>query len=606
MPVMLQVQNLRKTYGARVLLDDCSASFGSDQKIGVIGRNGAGKSTLCKIIIGTEEKDSGQIIKNSDLRMAYLEQHDPYKVEETVADFLVRYTSREEWECGEMAHRFEIDYDKLHAPIGSLSGGYRTRVKLAAMLLRNPNFLILDEPTNYLDLSTLILLEHFLQEFRGGYLVVSHDREFLKKTCDHTLEIDMGRATLYPGDVEEYFDFKAENRRQVEVYNKSIEKKKAEMQSFVDRFKAKASTAARAQSRMKAMAKLKTIEVAHSAGNINIRIPQVEKKGGVALDCQDLSIGYPDKLIASKIHFDIERGSKVAILGDNGQGKTTFLRTISADLAPKSGAFKWGYQLKVATYAQHVFQSLHKEDTVISHLSRHAAQGVSMQDILDMAGCFLFKGDDVQKKIPVLSGGERARVILAGLLLDKNDVLLLDEPTNHLDFETVEALGAALKTFNGTLFFISHDRTFVNMVADQILEVKDGGVRKYPGTYEDYVYSLETKHSDDPTMHAPQTEGLVETAKPIASVTQEEEEETPARKEIRKKMTSVKIQANKVESRIERLQKDRQKLEDDSLNFSKEKIAKLKELEAQIKDSEEEWLQLSQDLEKLQQQLEGK
>lgn len=601
---MLQVQNLKKSYGARVLLDDCSASFGSDQKIGVIGRNGAGKSTLCKIIIGDEEQDSGQIIRNSDLKLAYLEQHDPYKVEETVADFLVRYAGREEWECGEMCHQFEIDYDKFHAPIGTLSGGFRTRVKLAAMLLKNPNFLILDEPTNYLDLSTLILLEHFLQEFRGGYLVVSHDREFLKRTCDHTLEIDNGKATLYPGDVEEYFEFKEENRRQVDMYNKGIEKKKAEMQAFVDRFKAKASTAARAQSKLKAMNKLKTIEVAHVAGAMNIRIPQVELKGGVALDCQDLAIGYPDKTIASKIHFDIERGSKIAILGDNGQGKTTFMRTVSGNLPPKSGAFKWGYQLKVACYAQHVFQSLHKEDTVISHLSRHAGQGVSMQDILDMAGCFLFKGDDVQKKIPVLSGGERARVILAGLLLDRNDVLLLDEPTNHLDFETVEALGRALKKFNGTIFFISHDRTFVNMIADQIIEVKDGAVRKYPGTYEDYVYSLEIKHSDDPTMHAQPEETkqpAVETAKQATE--SKDTAESDSKQEIRKKMTAVKIQANKAESRLERLQKDKQKLEEDSFNFSPEKINKLKMLESQIKETEEEWMELSQKLEKLQKQL---
>ena len=385
------------------------------------------------------------------------------------------------------------------------------------------------------------------------------------------------------------------------------------MQSFVDRFKAKASTAARAQSRMKAISKLKTIEVATTAGNVKIRIPQVELKGGVALDCLDLSIGYPGKTIASKIHFDIERGQKIAILGDNGQGKTTFLRTITDDLQPVGGTFKWGYQLKIATYAQHVFQSLHKEDTVISHLSRHAAQGVSMQDILDMAGCFLFKGDDIQKKIPVLSGGERARVILAGLLLDKNDVLLLDEPTNHLDFETVEALGAALKKFNGTIFFISHDRTFVNMVADQILEVKDGGVRKYPGSYEDYVYSLETKYADDPTMHAPADETSDEAAEQAAEknkttkqASEPDDTENPKKQELRKKLTSTKIQANKVESRIERLQKDKQKLEEDSFNFSQEKTSKIKDLESQIKESEEEWMQLSQDMEKLQKQIEGK
>jgi ATP-binding cassette, subfamily F, member 3 len=419
MPVLFQINNISKHYGARILLDEATASFSSDQKIGMIGRNGAGKSTLIKIITGEEEKDSGNIIKNSELRLSYLEQHDVYKMEETVAEFLMRYTEKEEWECGEVAAKFQLNYDLLHTQIKGLSGGYKTRVKLAAMLLRDPNFLILDEPTNYLDLSTLILLEHFLQDFNGGFLIVSHDREFLKRTCTHTLEVENGKLTFYPGDIESFFEFKEEQRANIIAYNKGIEKKKEQLQEFVDRFKARASTATRAKSKMKQIGRLQTIEIEHTLATVNIRIPQVERKGGVAMVCDNLAIGYPDKTIAEGISLEIERGNHVAILGDNGQGKTTFLRTLAGDLPSKGGSFKWGTGLKIAYYAQHVFQTLNPRSDVYGHLVSVAAPGISQQDILDLAGCFLFKGDDVQKKVAVLSGGERARLVLAGLLLTR-------------------------------------------------------------------------------------------------------------------------------------------------------------------------------------------
>ena len=251
MRVLLQLNSIHKSYGPDVILDDVTLSVNEGQKIGVIGRNGAGKSTLCKIITGHEEADSGTVSKSAHFRLAYLEQHDPYTLDETVLNFLTRYTSKEEWKCGKIAARFQLKNGLLTTPIGELSGGYRTRVKLTSMLLAEPNFLILDEPTNYLDLKTLILFEEFLNDYQGGFFVVSHDREFLKKTCKHTLEIENGECTLYPGNVEQFLIFKEEQKSQAESYNKNILTKQKQLQKFVDRFRAKASKASQARSKMK-------------------------------------------------------------------------------------------------------------------------------------------------------------------------------------------------------------------------------------------------------------------------------------------------------------------------------------------------------------------
>lgn len=595
---LLQIKEIHKSYGPTVILDGASATLSTDQKIGMIGRNGAGKSTLCKIITGHEQADSGEISKSADLKLSYLEQQDPYKEAETVLEFLMRYTGKEEWQCGEMAHRFQISNEMLAHPISALAGGYRTRVKLAAMLLNEPNFLILDEPTNYLDLSTLILLENFLQDFRGGFLIVSHDREFLKRTCEHTLEVEAGDLTLYPGSIEEYFTFKEEQRVQKTAHNKSIEKKREQLQAFVDRFRAKASTASRAKSKQKQMEKLKTIEIEHPMSNVKIRVPRVERKSGIALFCDDLAIGYPEKLVANKIHMDVDRGAHVAVLGDNGQGKTTFLRTIANDLALKGGKFRWGTGLDIGYYAQHVFGTLNGEEEIFNYLQRHATDGVLTQDILDMAGSFLFKGNDVRKQIKVLSGGERARLVLAGLLLTKCHVLLLDEPTNHLDFETVEALGRALREFAGTLFFISHDRTFVNLVASEIIEVKNGQVKKYPGTYEDYVYHLEQE-----AQGVQQKENKLHElhVKEHSKKTEEKKEAAPKNNpEVAKQKDKIKKSENRLKQFTAEKEKILEEMRANPFHFSKDRNKRLKDLEILIENEETDWLKLQSELEGLQ------
>ncbi|MCK6479012.1 MAG: ABC-F family ATP-binding cassette domain-containing protein [Planctomycetaceae bacterium] len=493
MKVLLQVKGVEKRYGSFTVLHDATAAIGEGMKVGVMGRNGAGKSTLCRILTGEEEPDAGEVIRARDLRLGYLAQHDPWEPGEAVLPFLMRHTGLEEWVCGRAAARFALKGEVLEKAVDALPGGFRTRVKLAAMIAEDPDFLILDEPTNFLDLSTLLLLQEFLAGYRGGALVVSHDREFLKRTCDHTLEVEHGELTLFPGDLEAWFEEKEVRMELAARTNAAVAAKKAQLQDFINRFGAKATKATQAKSKAKEMARLHSIEIRHPLPTARIRIPPVEERKGNAFVLEDLAIGYPGRRVAAGIHFTIERGARIAVVGDNGQGKTTFLRTLAGDLAPLQGTVKRGHAVEVAVYAQHVYENLDPEDTVLSHLEKGAPFAQTRQDALDMAGCFLFSGEAVNKKVEVLSGGERARLCLAGLLLQAKPVLLLDEPTNHLDFATVEALGAALREFNGTVLCISHDRTFVSMMEAEILEVDGGRVRMRAGEYGDYVDDLERR-----------------------------------------------------------------------------------------------------------------
>ena len=608
MKTLLQLTNIHKAYGLQVIFDDVSFNISENQKIGIIGRNGSGKSTLCKIITGHEEQDSGTIKKSSNFRLAYLEQHDPFKLDETVVDFLMRYTGKEAWQCGKVAARFQITNELLKAEIGVLSGGFRTRVKLVSMLLKDPNLLVLDEPTNYLDLRTLILLEEFLQDFRGGFLIVSHDREFLIKTCKETLEIENGACTLYPRNVEEYLTFKEEQRRLVECHNKKVIAKKQQMQTFIDRFGAKNTKASLARSMVKKMEKMKTIDTGHQLGSVRIKIPNVEKSNLTALRCTDLAIGYPDYQVASSITMEFNRGAHVAVLGDNGQGKTTFMRTIANDLEAKSGSYKWGNNLKIGYYAQHILLSLNPKNDVYAHLSDKAQNSVTRQELLNMAGSFLFKGDDILKKVSVLSGGEKARLCLAGLLLSKSDVLLLDEPTNHLDFETAESLGKALKTFHGTIIFISHDRTFVNMLATEIVEVKDGTILSYPGNYEEYVYRMETRLRDELSEeeNIKHKSKLNPKPKPIVD---NKKSDRILMKQLKSEMVKLDSKIKEIQTRFEAHKKEWEEIREifinDSSSWTIERSLRYEHLEKVIREEEDLWLELMEKAEAVNKKIDG-
>ncbi|AMV28055.1 putative ABC transporter ATP-binding protein YheS [Gemmata sp. SH-PL17] len=489
MGILFQVTDAHKSYGDQILLDGADATISDNTKVGFIGRNGAGKSTLLRVLLGEEELDSGEVVRSPNLRLGYLRQHDPFLPGETALEYLMRDSEQPDWKCGEVAGQFELKGAYLNGPVAKLSGGWQTRLKLAALLLHEPNLLMLDEPTNFLDLRTQILLEHFLRDFRAACLIVSHDRAFLGATCDHTIGLSRGKLTSFPGKVDAFLEFQRENRERAERSNEAILAKRRHLEDFIARNKARAATAGLAQSKAKALEKLETVEVLGDEPTPHIRAPQIEPRKGVAVRCRDLAIGYPDRQIASDVQLEIDHGTRVAIVGDNGQGKTTFLRTLVDSLKPVAGDVRWGHGCKLGVYAQHVYTTLPERDTVLEYLQQKG-KGRKIQEILEVAGALLFRGSHVDKPISVLSGGERARVCLAGLLLSDYNVLVLDEPGNHLDVDTVEALMDALLEYEGTVVFTSHDRHFTKRIATSVIEVRDGRVLLYNGKYDDYVYRV--------------------------------------------------------------------------------------------------------------------
>ena len=499
MKTCINLVNISKSYSTKRLLDNVNLMLDEKAKIGVIGRNGAGKTTLIKILMGIEEADSGEVVLADDAKIGYLRQDDNFDLSQNVIEYLSEATGAEAWKCAKLAARFGIDHNKAELNVGAFSSGYRMRIKLTEMMLNEPTFLLLDEPSNFLDLNTLIDLENFLLDYNGGYLIISHDREFLMSTCESTLDVDGGKCTFFPGDIEEYFEYKEGQDEYVRRFNKNVDEKKAHLQKFVDKNRAKASKAASAQSKLKQLNRLSHIEIRHSSKNVQIRIPHVPSKKGFALISENLVIGYGDKVICTSDRIEIPRGTHVAVLGENGQGKTTLLKTLAGELSAIDGNFSYAQGMKLSYFAEHIYKNITAHDNVLSYLRRHASSTLLTKDLQALLGGFLFSGEDVNKKVTVLSGGEKSRLTLLASIIQCPDVLLLDEPTNHLDFETVENLGHALRSYNGTIFFTSHDRTFASLLADTIIEVKDGGISVYAGDYDSYVYHLrvESKEHED-------------------------------------------------------------------------------------------------------------
>lgn len=511
---LLQMVNGTKQIGAKVLFNQATLSINSEEHVGLIGANGAGKTTLFKILAGLDELDSGQLIKSNQLKIGYLKQESDWNLDLSVEDFLNIDSLMPIWEVKKWGPELGLDEAVYSKKLSTLSGGYRMRVQLQKLISQLPNLLLLDEPTNFLDLETTLILENFLQNYNGAFLLISHDREFLKRTTDHTVEIELGEMTKFPGHIDDYFEQKKELQEMLAAQARNQDQKRKQIQEFVDRFRAKASKARQAQSRMKMLDKMEIIETKELPVRAQIQIPKPYNTGRETLVIENLSVGFGDKKVLSRINFRLNRGDHLAVVGVNGAGKSTLLKTLAGKLSKIDGEMKWGYQVSVSYFAQHSTDELLLNETVIESLQRKAHREVTLQEMKNMAGSLLFSGDDIYKKIQVLSGGEKSRVALGQVLLQKNPVLLLDEPTNHLDFETVEALTQALRNYEGSVLFVSHDRGFVRRLSTKILEIKDGRAEFYPGSYDDYVWRqeqlfLQTQHHehekvDDVKAHKPQ------------------------------------------------------------------------------------------------------
>ncbi len=596
MAVLMQIQKACKSYGEQVLLDEAEATLSDDVKVGFIGRNGAGKSTLLRILLGEEELDSGDVARHPNLQIGYLRQHDPFLPGESAHDFLIRDSGQPEWKCGEVAGQFELKGDYLEGPVSRLSGGWQTRVKLAALLLHEPNLLLLDEPTNFLDLRTQILLEHFLRNFKQACLIVSHDRAFLSATCEHTLDLSRGKLTMFPGKIDDFLIYQREQNEHLVRSNAAIQAKRRDLEVFIAKNKARASTATQARSKSKQLERLELADVASDEPTAYIRAPIVEPRQGPAVRCRDLAIGYSERQVASGIDVEIDHGSRAAIVGDNGQGKTTFLRTVVDSLKPLAGEVKWGFGCQIGVYAQHVYTSLPEKGTVLEYLQDNATFGTTTQTILNLAGAMLFRGDAVQKRISVLSGGERARICLAGLLLSQYNVLVLDEPGNHLDVDTVETLAQALIDYKGTVIFTTHDRHFMKRVATCVIEVRDGHVTNYGGGYDAYLYSVNKEIEDGEREQAtrlskvPPTTNKSAGSKPIA-VRAPRRDDRAIRKEIAT-----------IERTIARLDEQKKQASSQLLeSFDAAKSLRLHNevtaLTSQLEEAEERWCQLQAEME---------
>ena len=531
--ILLQGNNISRTFGADVLFEKINFTIQDNSRVSLVGRNGAGKSTLLKIIADVETPSSGEISKTKNLTMSYLAQETNFSSEQTIYDemlsvfeeqigqekqlrqmeaqmgelsgadlssLMTRYDSLTETfrqnkgftyesDIKNVLNGFKFDESFWAQSVSSLSGGQKTRLALAKILLENPSFLILDEPTNHLDIETLLWLENYLKNYRGAILIVSHDRYFLDKVTTETLELSRGKLEKYVGNYSQYIKLKAEKlATQAKQYDKQ-QKEIASLEDFVNRNLARASTTKRAQSRRKKLEKMARLDqpLANEKSAHFTFSPAIES-GNVVLTVENGAVGYDKEVLSSPINLDERKYDSIAIVGPNGIGKSTLIKSIVGKIPLIEGTVNLGANVAMGYYDQEQ-RDLTPSNTVLEELWKDHSL-VPEVEIRNRLGAFLFSGDDVQKAVGMLSGGEKARLLLAKLSMQNDNFLVLDEPTNHLDIDSREVLENALIDFDGTLLFVSHDRYFINRVADKVLEISAEGSKLYLG---DYDYYLEKK-----------------------------------------------------------------------------------------------------------------
>lgn len=592
---MITLENISKQYGSTILLESVTASFNENNRIGLIGVNGSGKTTVLKMLGGEESPDSGTINKPANLRIGYLPQEveildhktpmeivlQPFahilnfeeqlqklsspdlndsKLKETLKKIDTLYDAMEFHDGYSLVARAQIilgglgiPKDNWSQPIQLLSGGYRMRTVLGKLLLEAPDFLLLDEPTNHLDMDSLVWLEKFLGKQKCGMLIVSHDRDFLNRITTNIADISNRSITLYQGNYDTYIRLREENEASQLSRARNLEAKISQTEKFVERFKAKATKATQAQSRMKLLEKLRTEmpELQASEKTIHFSFPEPKPSGISPLQFTKVTAGYEVKTVFTDFTFSVNRGDKIAIVGPNGSGKSTLLKLTAGLIKPVSGSITEGHNVTIRYFGQHQLEQLDPEKNLYETVIQDSVN-TEKTFIRNILGAFLFSGDSVDKTVKVLSGGEKARLVLATIMASPGNVLLLDEPTNHLDIKSVEMLADAMKNFNGTILFVSHDEYFISKIANRILEIRPGMIRDFPGTLSDYRTYVEMLFPNDTDEQSNQKKKSI-----IKNEIVNDKEQRIKDRELRKKLSRA---VDKLEREISSVEENLEKL----------------------------------------------
>lgn len=611
--IILQANKIERSFAGEVLFDNINLQVDERDRIALVGKNGAGKSTLLKILVGEEEPTSGEINKKKDISLSYLAQDSRFESENTIYDEMLhvfddlRRTEKQlrqmELEMGEKSgedlDKLMSDYDRLsenfrqaggftyeadirailngfkfdesmwQMKISELSGGQNTRLALAKMLLEKPNLLVLDEPTNHLDIETIAWLEHYLINYSGALIIVSHDRYFLDKVATITLDLTKHSLDRYVGNYSRFVELK-EQKLATEAKNYEKQQKEiAALEDFVNRNLVRASTTKRAQSRRKQLEKMNRLDKPEAGKkSANMTFQSEKTSGNVVLTVENAAIGYDGEVLSEPINLDLRKMNAIAIVGPNGIGKSTFIKSIVDQIPFIKGEKRFGANVEVGYYDQSQ-SKLTPSNTVLDELWNDFKLTPEVE-IRNRLGAFLFSGDDVKKSVGMLSGGEKARLLLAKLSMENNNFLILDEPTNHLDIDSKEVLENALIDFDGTLLFVSHDRYFINRVATHVLELSENGSTLYLG---DYDYYVEKKAEVEMTQaEEASTSNQAKESSPVNDYQAQKE----SQKEVRKLMRQI----ENLEAEIEELESQSQAISEQMLETND--AGKLMELQAEL------------------------
>jgi ATP-binding cassette subfamily F protein 3 len=503
---MLTISQVTKSFGADVLFEEVSLQVNRGDRLGLIGANGSGKSTLFSLILGRDEPDSGTIQLQKNARMGFLPQENAPVGEETVLQLATLRDLRtlDLIQSGTNSDPVETDFERevkakrvlsglafrtkdFDRPAKEFSGGWIMRAHLARLLVDEPDLLLLDEPTNHLDLETVVWLQKYLQTYSGALLLISHDRAFLNALVTRIVELDRRQLSSYTGNYDDFVIQKEARRSQQLAAYKNQQRQIEKLQTFIDRFGAKNTKAAQAQSKRKELARIERIDAPENgSASIRFRFPQPIRSGARVITLAHVSHAYGETKVYTDLSLEVERGQRTVLVGPNGAGKSTLLKLIAGVLPVQAGRRELGYNVELGYFSQHRVEMFDLSRTVLAEAS-DVSEPVPEQMVRSQLGAFLFSGDDVFKSVSVLSGGEKSRLALAKLLLDPPNFLVMDEPTTHLDMRSIEALISALSQYEGTLVFVSHDVHFIRSLATSVLHVQPGQIRFYPGSYDYFV-----------------------------------------------------------------------------------------------------------------------